>query len=186
MPDWDEILARDGPAVWRAAFRIVGNHADADECFQEAFLAAWEVARRGPVRNWYALLERLVTARAIDRLRRRLRRGPHEAVANWDALPGPDTQPSKAAEDAELSSRLREALAHLPPKQAEAFCLQALDGWTYAEIAGHMEESTDSIGVLLHRARKQLRLLLSRPLEVPGPPRPGPVAGPSLASEELP
>jgi DNA-directed RNA polymerase specialized sigma24 family protein len=39
MPDWDEILSPDGPAVWRTAYRIVGNRADADECFQEAFLA---------------------------------------------------------------------------------------------------------------------------------------------------
>lgn len=23
MPDWDEILTRDGPAVWRTAYRIV-------------------------------------------------------------------------------------------------------------------------------------------------------------------
>ena len=40
MPDWDEILTRDGPAVWRTAYRIVGNRADADECVQEAFLSA--------------------------------------------------------------------------------------------------------------------------------------------------
>jgi RNA polymerase sigma-70 factor (ECF subfamily) len=185
MPDWDEILARDGPAVWRTAYRIVGNRADADECFQEAFLAAWEVARRGPVQHWLALLKRLVAARAVDRLRRRLRRKPHEAVADWDALRGPGPPPSKPAEDAELSAQLREALAVLPPKQAEAFCLQVVDGWSYAEIAEHMEETTDAVGVLLHRARKRLRLLLSRSLAASGPPR-GQEAGPSLAAEESP
>jgi RNA polymerase sigma-70 factor, ECF subfamily len=31
MPDWDEILTRDRPAVWRTAYRIVGNRADADD-----------------------------------------------------------------------------------------------------------------------------------------------------------
>lgn len=170
MPDWDEILARDGPAVWRTACRIVGNRADADECFQEAFLAAWGVARRGPVRHWCALLKRLAAARAVDRLRRRHRQGPHEAVADWDALQSLGTPPSRSAEDAELSARLREALAGLPPKQAEAFCLQALEGWTYAEIAGRMGESTDAIGVLLHRARQRLRRLLSQHPDLPGPP----------------
>ena len=44
MPDWNEILARDGPAVWRTAYRLVGNRADADECFQDVFLAALQVA----------------------------------------------------------------------------------------------------------------------------------------------
>lgn len=172
MPDWDEILAREGPAVWRTAYRIIGNRADADDCFQEAFLAAWEVARRGPVRHWPGLLKRLVAARAIDRLRRRLRQGLHEAATNWDDLRGSTPSPAQTAEEAELSVQLRDALAHLPPKQAECFCLQVLEGWSYAEIARHMEETTDAVGVLLHRARNRLRALLSQPLEVPGPPPP--------------
>ena len=64
-----------GAAVWRTAYRLLGNRADADECFQEAFLAALEVSRREPVRDWGALLRRLAAARALDRLRRRYRHG---------------------------------------------------------------------------------------------------------------
>jgi RNA polymerase sigma-70 factor (ECF subfamily) len=169
MPDWDEILAREGPAVWKTAHRIVGDRADADECFQEAFLAAWEVARKGPVKDWRALLTHLAAARAVDRLRQRVRRRPLERVDDWDAVRGPGPPPSKPAEDAELPSRLREALASLPPKQAEAFCLQALEDWSYAEIAGRLGESTDAVGVLLHRARKTLRRLLSPALEIVRP-----------------
>ena len=74
MPDWQEILRGDGPAVWQTAYRLLKHRADADECFQEAFLAALEVSRRGEVRNWRALSQRLVTARAVDRLRERSRR----------------------------------------------------------------------------------------------------------------
>jgi len=183
MPDWDEILAREGPEVWRTAYRIVGNRADADDCFQEAFLAAWEVARRGPVGHWRGLLKRLVAARAVDRLRRRLRQGPREAVADWDALRGPEPPPSKSSEDAELPGRLREALARLPPKQAAAFCLRALDGWSYSEIAEHLGGTTDAIGVLLHRARRRLRLLLASPSGGRESPGPGQAAGPTLPAE---
>jgi RNA polymerase sigma-70 factor (ECF subfamily) len=179
MPDWDEILARNGPAVWRVAYRIVGNRADADECFQEAFLAALEVARRGPVRDWPGLLRRLAVARGVDRLRRRLRRGPHEPVEDWDALRGPAPTPARSAEDAELSARLREALGRLPPKQAEGFCLQVLEGWSYAEIAAHLGETTGAVGVILHRARATLRRFLSRSEDSPAPPgavgEPGPL-----------
>jgi RNA polymerase sigma-70 factor (ECF subfamily) len=167
MPDWDEILSREGPAVWRTAYRIVGDRADADECFQEAFLSAWEVASREPVERWGALLKRLVAARAVDRLRRRYRRPSHEDVTDWNGLQGPDPPPSQAVEHAELSTQLREALASLPPKQAEAFCLQVLEGWSYSEIAERMEESTDAVGVLLYRARKHLRRLLAPPVEAP-------------------
>jgi RNA polymerase sigma-70 factor, ECF subfamily len=47
------------------------NRADAEECFQEAALAALEFSRRKDVQHWRALLVRLATARAVDRLRRR-------------------------------------------------------------------------------------------------------------------
>jgi RNA polymerase sigma factor (sigma-70 family) len=159
MPDWDEILGRDGPTAWRTAWRLVGNRADADECFQEACLAALEVARCEEVRNWRALLQRLATARALDKLRRRRQR-PFEPVANWEAVRGPAPLPSQEIEDAELSARLRAALADIPPKQAEAFCLHSLDDWNYAEIAQHLGASVDAVGVLLHRARARLRRLL--------------------------
>ncbi len=162
MPDWDEILTRDGPSVWRTAYRIVGNRADADECFQEAFLAALEVARRGPVRHWRALLQRLAAARGDDRLRTRLRHGACEPVADWDALGGSAPLPSKSIEDAELSAQLREAIAELPPRQAEAFCLHVLEEWSYREIAEHLDATIDSVGVLVHRARMRLRQRLAR------------------------
>ncbi len=161
MPDWDEIVRRDGPAAWRSAYRLTANRADADECLQEALVAAVGIARREEVRSWRALLQRLASARALDRLRRRKRRGAFEPVADWGAIQGPMPEPSDAAEEAELAGALREALGRIPPKQAEAFCLHALEGWSYAEVAGHLGASVDAVGVLLHRARGRLRRLLA-------------------------
>src|SRR5689334_13187694 len=106
MPDWQEILRRDGPAVWQTAYRLLNNPADADECFQEAFLAALEVSRRETVRNWRALLQRLAAVRAVDRLRERCRRRAREQTADWDTLPGTAPSPSQVAEEAELAQRL--------------------------------------------------------------------------------
>lgn len=169
MPGWRAIMARDGPDVWRTAYRIVGNRADADECFQEAFLAALAVSRREAVRDWLALLKRLAAARSIDRLRQRKRRDSRQEVADWDELGGPGESPSRRLEDAELSGRLRSALASISPKQAEAFCLHHLEGWSYREIGAHLAASVDAVGVLVHRARKQLRERLKGP---PGEPRP--------------
>lgn len=157
MVDWQAILARDGPAVWRTAFRVLGNRADADECFQEAFLGALAVARREPVENWRALLQRLATTRAVDRLRERTRRRAREDITDLDAVFGRDQLPSRQAEDAELADQLRLALADLPAKQAEVFCLHCLESWSYQEIAEHLAVTVDAVGVLLYRARRQLR-----------------------------
>jgi RNA polymerase sigma-70 factor (ECF subfamily) len=167
MVDWQAILERDGPAVWRSAFRIVGNRADADECFQEAFLGALAVSRREPVENYRALLQRLAAARAVDRLRERMRRRAREEVADLDAVGGHDPSPSRQAEDAELSDRLREALGELPAKQAEVFCLHCLESWSYQEIARHLAVTVDAVGVLLYRARRRLRERMAGPLDMP-------------------
>ena len=161
MVDWDAMISRDGPAVWRTAYRLLGNRADADDCFQETFLAALQVWRREQVQHPQALLQRLATARALDRLRRRYRRARREAGSDeWDEPGDASPQPPQLAESAELSDRLREALAALPGKQAQAFCLFYLDGWDYQQIAAHLEGTVNAVGVLLHRARHRLRELL--------------------------
>src|SRR6266403_6184014 len=69
--DWAALIRRCGPAVWRTAVRLLSNEADAADCFQRTFVSALEVSRKEAVRNWPALLKRLVTARAIERLRQR-------------------------------------------------------------------------------------------------------------------
>jgi len=164
MIDWERIVRDDGPAVWRTAERLLGNRADADECFQETFAAALEFTqrvKREPVRNWRSLLVRLATARAVDRLRQRVRRtsrevGDETAVDRLVDL-HESSRPQMRAEQTEMSNRLRSALAHLPPKQADAFCLHCLEGWSYREVAELLEESTDHVGVLIHRARAALQ-----------------------------
>jgi RNA polymerase sigma-70 factor (ECF subfamily) len=153
MPDWQEILERDGRSVWQTAYRLLGNQADADECYQEVFLEALKLALREPVRHWGGLLRRLAAVRAVDRLRRRYRQGVHLSVVDWERLPGPAPLPSQVVEDAELAERLRAALACLPPLQAEVFSLHVLEDWSYQETARHLAISVDSVGVLLHRLR---------------------------------
>src|SRR5947208_16896323 len=63
VTDWEGIVARDGPAVWRTVYRLLGRRADAEDCFQETFLAALRLWARQPVRHPRAALQRLATAR---------------------------------------------------------------------------------------------------------------------------
>jgi RNA polymerase sigma-70 factor (ECF subfamily) len=161
--DWEGILREHGPAVWRTAYRLVANRADADECFQETFADAVGLVRgnpQQPIRQWKALLVKLAAARAVDRLRQRVRRNSREDAGADVAFQVDRTshnRPPEQAEQAELSASLRIALAHLPPKQADVFYLHALEGWTYREVAEHLKMSVDDVGVSLHRARAALR-----------------------------
>jgi RNA polymerase sigma-70 factor (ECF subfamily) len=161
MPDWQEILSRDGPAAWQTAYRLLGNRADADECFQDACLDALEVSRREEVRNWRALLQRLAASRSVDRLRLRRRSKLTGCMSAWDQVRDGSPSPPQNAEEAELTAQLRTVLGQIPPKQAEAFCLHCIEEWSYQDIAQHLAISIDAVGVLLHRARKRLRQLLA-------------------------
>ncbi|WP_165229637.1 RNA polymerase sigma factor [Aquisphaera insulae] len=170
MPDWREILEADGPAAWRAAYRLVGNRADADECFQDACVAAVEVARREDVRSWRALLVRLATARAVDRLRARVRqRAAVEAAEGWRQVEDPSPTPADVAFERELAGSLRDALGRIPARQAEAFCLHGLEGLGYRDVARRMGVSVGLAGVLIHRARGRLQALLRAYQTTPQP-----------------
>ena len=162
MTDWQRIVAGHSGMVWRTAYRLLGNRGDAADCYQDTFLAALEMSRRQKVRNWRALLTRLCTCRAVDRLRRRRRDADRrDGVADWAAVPSPNPGPVEYAEAAELSARLRRALGELPDRQAEVFCLRCLDDLSYRDIARQLRIKTSAVGVLLHRARARLRELLS-------------------------
>ena len=135
MTDWKTIVDQYGGLVWATACRLVGNSADAADCFQETFLEAVKVARREPVRDWSALLRHLATARALDLLRVRCRgRRRMDALADPATLESREAGPGQEAEADELADRLRVALAELPAQQAEVFCLSCVDNLTYGEI----------------------------------------------------
>lgn len=157
MTDWPAVIRVHGPLVWRVAFRLLGRHADAADCFQRAFLAAVELDAAEPVRNWPAALRRLATARALEQLRSRYRErrkyGPADADSPDLKAPGP----AAAASGGELADALRVALAGIDPVQAEVFCLVALDGWTNRDAAEQLGITPNHAGVLLHRARAALR-----------------------------
>ena len=162
MTEWETIVGQHAPQVWATAYRILGDRTDAADCLQDTFLAALKVTRRSEVRNWGGLLNRLATARAVDRLRGRLRRSGREAPLPADGeMAGPGAGPPQAAEDAEAADHLRRALGRIPAGQAEAFCLRYMSDLRNQEIAQQVGMTPNAVGVLLYRARARLRELIS-------------------------
>lgn len=161
MLDWKTIVDQYGQLVWGTAYRLVGNHVDASDCFQDVFLEAVRVDRKESVRDWPAMLRHLTTLRALDLLRARCRRRNRvDAAADVDFLVSSEAGPEQSAEVNELAERLRVAVAELPRQQAEVFCLSCLDKLSYIEIGERLDLTTNAVGVLLHRARQKLREML--------------------------
>ena len=158
--DWPTIVNEHGPLVWRTAYRLLANHADAADCFQETFLAALEVSRRQPVRNVSGLLVRLATTRAIDRLRQRGRqeRRPTDGDDGDQTCSGGD--PHQEVQNQELVGQLRAALGQLPAQEAKVFCLRYLNEMSYRQIARELSIGINRVGVSLYRAKARLRKAL--------------------------
>jgi RNA polymerase sigma-70 factor (ECF subfamily) len=159
--DWAEVVREHGAAVWRLARRMLGDEADAGDCFQETFVAALTASRAAPVANWPGFLRRLCAARAIDLLRRRIR--DRNRTVNLEAtasVPARVADPADALAGRELAARLRAALACLPRQQAEVFTLAVIEELPHAEVAALCGLTPNHVGVLVHRARAELRELL--------------------------
>lgn len=161
MPDWNDILAAHGPAVWKTVYRLLGHHADALDCYQETFLAAYRSVEREPVAHWPSFLTSLATRRAIDRLRQRGRSRKRLASLDDIAEPvGGVDSPVELAEVAERRKEVRSLLAGMPDKQAEVFWLSCIEGLPHAEIGARLQIREGAVRVLLHRARTRLRVAL--------------------------
>ena len=161
MTDWDAVVSQHVEIVRGTVHRIVGNHADAWDCVQEAFLEAVKIDRREPVHNWGALLRRLATVRALDFLRARSRLHSHSSPeADPAQTCGREPDPSSHLEASELANRLRAAVGRLPRRQAEVFCLTYYEQMDSARIAEQLNVSPTAARMLLSRARQRLHRLL--------------------------
>jgi RNA polymerase sigma-70 factor (ECF subfamily) len=158
MTDWDAVVRDFGQVVWRTACRLLSHEADAADCFQRTFIAAVELDATEPVRNWPAVLKRLATARALEQLRTRYRESRRSGELPDESLPDPGAlDPAELACGGELAAALRAAISTLDPVQAEVFCLVCLEGFSNAEAAAVLQITANYTGVLLHRARAELR-----------------------------
>ena len=167
MADWAALMEEHGNRVWRAAFRVLNHSADAHDCYQEAFLAAWQLARTRRIDDWAPVLICLATRKAIDRLRKRVRSAAR--TKPLDAAPEPVTNdyPVHALQMAELLDRLRVELAELPNKQAEVVWLSCVEEFSHHEIAEQMRIPAGEVRVLLHRGRRRLcQQLASEPTDI--------------------
>jgi RNA polymerase sigma-70 factor (ECF subfamily) len=162
VEEWPLIVRQHSALVWRTAYRLLAHPADTADCFQETFVSAWEIARRQEIKNWGGLLQRLATVRALDQLRRRCREAKHVGgPLNGGETPSAAAGPLAQVQSMELAGQLRRALADLPKRQSQAYCLRHLNGFSYEQIADELQISLAAVGVNLHRASSRLRAALT-------------------------
>jgi RNA polymerase sigma-70 factor (ECF subfamily) len=139
--------------VFSVALRVCGNHADAEELAQDAFLKLHSqlgtLADEHHLRHW---LIRTVSHRAIDRLRHSAR----EPAANGAALPELLTAQASEA-DPLLTSALAQLLDELPGPARAVVVLRFQEDLDPTEIASALDMPLNTVKSHLRRSLEWLR-----------------------------
>lgn len=139
--------------LFTVAYEMLGSAVDAEDVVQETWLS-WAGADRAEVRDPRAYLVRIVTRKALDRLRIVARRR-EEYVGPW--LPEPLLTSPDVADDAELADSLSMAmllvLETLTPTERAVFVLREVFALGYDELAEAVDKSPAAVRQIAHRAR---------------------------------
>jgi RNA polymerase sigma-70 factor (ECF subfamily) len=152
----DSLYATHGPMVAGICWRILGHRADAEDAMQDTFLQACQLAARESIHNWPGLLRRLATTCALARLRKRRSTSPFV-----EELVSREESPIESLQRKELHARLRTAIANLPPREAEVFCLRYLENLSHEEIVLTLHLPYAAVTSAIYRARKRLETVFA-------------------------
>ena len=150
-----ELYERHYEAVFRAALRVTGRPADAEDVLQTVFLRL--LARGGDaagVTQPAAYFRRAAVNAAVDVLRRR----ELHAESAYDDLAPHATVPPPGL----LKERLRRALAAVDAEDASLFLLRHVEGLSIDELAGSFQIEKNNVAVRLHRIRHRLQAEMQR------------------------
>lgn len=152
---FEELVRRHYDAVYRIAFRMLGNAADAEDATQEAFERAWRsiAAFRG-ASAFPTWMYRIVINTCFTTQRRHGRVVPLDCIG--EAADSPDERPDRQAEDLACRAALTEAIMALKPEQRAPLVLREFADCSYEQIAAMLGLTSHAVRGRLHRARLEL------------------------------
>ena len=170
----ETLFARQSPALYQTALRLVGTPEEAEDVLQEGMLSAFRNLRRFEGRSQFSTwLTRIVINAALMRLRSRRARpavslderlAEDDEMTFADQFPDTTPNPEQIVARRELEDLLRRNLATLSPVLRSAFILREMEGFSTEEAAEELGISQGTLKARLHRAKRQLSRLIGRAL----------------------
>ncbi|MEM8615881.1 MAG: sigma-70 family RNA polymerase sigma factor [Pseudomonadota bacterium] len=148
------LVHRTMPQVFRLAYRMLADAAEAEDVTQETFLRAWKAL---PTWQPKAKFSTWACTVAVNLCRDRLRKKRPYAMAKLPERVDPGLRPDEALTQKQAVTAMTDQIAALPDRQREALTLCALEGMGNIEAAGVMDVSVEALESLLARARRTLR-----------------------------
>lgn len=169
---YGRLIARHSQNVFRVAFRITGDEADADEVVQEAFLRGYQRLQGFESRSEFGTwIYRIAVNCALNMVNKR----KHEVICRIGEETDPTLQQVQVADEAagpertllsrEIESLQAAAMASLTPTERTAFVLRHMEDRSTSEIANALEIAPNAAKQAVFRAVQKLRRSLA-PLRV--------------------
>lgn len=162
------LVSRHSNAVFRVAFRITENEADADEVVQETFLRAYRALPDFDARaNFGSWIYRIAMNRALDVLKQRKRTGAVSIAEDFDEespavqLASQGAGPERLLLDQEIEARRQAAMEHMTVNERTAFVLRHMEGSSMEEIAEALDVTPNTAKQSVFRAVQKLRRSLA-------------------------
>jgi RNA polymerase sigma-70 factor (ECF subfamily) len=167
LPDPGEWAQRYGDALYRYAVARLRRSHDAEEVVQEALLTAFKKRNQFQGRSHpLSWLIAILKSKILDRMRQAARQAADtdpvdldawfDARNHWQKPLGHWGDPASLAERTEFWRVVRNCVAKLPARMAEAFILRTIDGEEPAAVCRDLAISQGNLWLLLHRARLRL------------------------------
>ena len=163
--------------VYATALHLMGNHQDADDVAQDAFVRAYRFLPKFKGQSsFYTWLHRITVNTAFNHLRKRKRHGEFEKIGKA-AVEANDGRPESLGvrtprpdEHTDISQRFRQVLAEivdLSPTLRTTLVLATVEGLGHREIGELLDVPTGTVAWRVNEARKQLkeRLASSSPTQ---------------------
>lgn len=156
--DFKERFLAFYPKLYRTAYRIVDDAAEAEDIVQEVYAKLWhDRDSLCDVKNPEAYCTTVLKNAALQHIRDR-----HNAdflcIDNgFEQAADEAYQPAEALESRETLNNVIEIMEHLPPQQREVLRLRAISGLSMQDIEKATGLSDSNIRSLLSRARKRLK-----------------------------
>ncbi len=162
-----ELAARYQDRLYNTVYQVVDNAQDAEDVVQETFLSAYQSLNtfKGDA-QFFTWLYRIAMNTAISLKRKQKATVSIGGVNGEGAIDPQDAsesnRPGHALERREEDSRIQKALKQLSPEHRAVLVLKDMEGQKYEAIAEILQVPIGTIRSRLHRARMELRTLLSQ------------------------
>lgn len=153
------LVERHSRAIYRVAYRITGNAADADDVVQETFLRAYRAVAafdsRATFTTW---LHRIAINGALDLIdSRRRREGRIDAGEDLSLHASRDAAPDRVVLGGEMQRAIAEAMNQLTGNERTAFVLRHFEGMSLEEIGQVLGTRLNATKNTVFRAVRKLR-----------------------------